>query len=725
MCTFNFDIYSRSFWEFVVKQELLTKLAWDCQDFLCYMSDVETYELYYINQALKNAFGFTSDDDYKGKLCYKVLQHKDEPCEFCNNSKLVEGEKIIWEIQNPVAGGRFSLVDTLVNCEGRKVRVELAFDISKHHEEVESLSQKLSIEATLVRCVQTLMENSEIDEAITSLLAIVGEFYSSESAFLYEIDYIEKTAYNTYTWFNPNFPIPYETNEKIPLEEVQFILDAFETQGEISISSVEEEIEKNSLFYQLLKRQNVHSLMIVPIYTNNKVVGFIGVDNLIRKEKVFSLLHSVAVFAHDDLVKRRLKDQLEYLSYTDSLTGVENRNKFNMMIDEVEANPPKTLGIVYIDVNGLKKINEHYGHHYGDYILKTIASEVSLHLPENIYRIAGDVFIALCPNAKQDEFNATIAKLRKAGAENKEYSFSVGSEWQSKKIDVLRGITNSDEIMYTEKQNYYKTIVNNEVPHRTNAVEIVLYELRQGYFSLYLQPKVELTSGKIVEAEALVRKRNERGELVRPDKFIPIYEHDGTINHVDFFILEQVCILLQKLIRVGKELKISINFSRVTFMQYDLVEKVIEIASKYNIPHELLQIEITESIDKMDLEFFSKKLLAIQEAGFGISLDDFGACYSNLVMLLVNHFSEIKIDKSLIDNITTSAENRVVIKHLIEMVHQIGAATCIVEGIETEEQREILIEYGCPHGQGYLFYRPLAQDDFIKEYEKNLEMHKV
>ncbi len=723
MCTLSFIISSCIAWEFVVKQELLTKLAWDCQDFLCYMSDIETYELYYINQALKNAFGFTSDDDYKGKLCYKVLQHKNEPCEFCNNAKLVEGEKIIWEIQNPVAGRRFSLVDTLVTHEDKKIRVELAFDISKHHEKVEALSNKLSIEETLVRCVHTLMGSSELEDAITSLLAIVGEFYSSESAFLYEIDYIEKTAYNTYTWFNPDFPIPYETNAKLPLEEVQFILDAFEKQGEISVSNVEEEIDKDSRFYKLLKRQKVHSLMIVPVYTNDKVVGFIGVDNLVRKEKVFSLLHSVAIFAHDDIVKRRLKDQLEYLSYTDSLTGVENRNKFNIKIDELEANPPKTLGIVYIDVNGLKKINEYYGHHYGDYILKSIASEVSSHLPENIYRVAGDVFIALCPDVIQDEFNATVAKLRKLGAENKEYSFSVGSEWQGKKIDVLRGITNSDEIMYTEKQNYYKTIVNNEVPRRTNAVDIVLYELRQGYFSLYLQPKVELTSGKIVEAEALVRKRNERGELVRPDKFIPIYEHDGTINHVDFFILEQVCILLQKLISEGRELKISINFSRVTFMQYDLVEKVVEIAKKYNVPHELLQIEITESIDKMDLEFFSKKLLAIQEAGFGISLDDFGACYSNLVMLLVNHFSEIKIDKSLVDNITTSPENRVVIKHLIEMIHQIGSATCIAEGIETEEQRKILIEYGCPHGQGYLFYRPLPQEDFIDEYTKNLETH--
>ncbi len=707
-----------------MKQEALTKLALDCQDFLCYISDTETYELYYINQALKDAFGIVSDEEYLGKLCYKVLQHKDSPCEFCNNSQLALGEKIIWEVDNPVANARYSLVDTLINYNGREARVELAFDISNQHKRVEFLSQKLSMDETLMRCVHALMNDSKIGEAVISLLSIIGEFYSSENAFLYEIEFKEKNSYNAYRWLNPQFPVSHINHEKLSYEEVQFLLQALEEKGEIFASNTEEDLKANPDLYKLVKNHNCESLMIVPLLAKNRIIGFIGIGNMKRQENLFSLLHSVARLAHDDIIKRRLKNQLEFLSYTDSLTGLGNRNKFNRLIEEIEANTPQSLGIIYIDVNGLKKANDLYGHDYGDYVLKRVAKELFACIGENVFRVAGDEFVALCPDIRQEEFEELMKDLRQLSEDNEEITFSVGSEWQGKNINVLRGITHSDEVMYAQKQNYYKSTVSDGVPRRTNAVEIVLFELQQGYFTLYLQPKVVLKTGKIVEAEALVRKRSETGGIVSPEKFIPIYEHDGTIKHLDFYVLEQVCILLQNLIAEGKPLKISVNFSRVTFMQFDLVDEIVRIAAQYNVPHKFLQIEITESIDKMDIEFFGKKLLAIQDAGFGISLDDFGARYSNLVMLLVNHFTEIKIDKSLVDNISTSPQNRIIIRHLIEMVEQLNVAECIAEGIETEEQRDILIEYGCSYGQGYLFYRPMQVADFISAYYKNIEEHK-
>ncbi len=142
--------------------------------------------------------------------------------------------------------------------------------------------------------------------------------------------------------------------------------------------------------------------------------------------------------------------------------------------------------------------------------------------------------------------------------------------------------------------------------------------------------------------------------------------------------------------------------------------------AKYDIPHEYIKIEITESIDKMDFEFFDKKLKRIKNAGFEISLDDFGAKHSNLLMLTMTEFSEVKIDKGLIDYITQSAQNRALVKNILKMISELGTSTCVAEGIETKEQKDMILDFGCTYGQGYYFYRPMSIDEFLIVYQENI-----
>ncbi len=702
------------------------KLAMDNHSFMCYIVDVDTYELLYANETARATFTPFSPEFIPGKACYNYLHGYKEPCIFCNNNLLQEGKKIFSRIQNIKNEKFYSHIDTLLTINGRHLKITYAYNAEEHDDEIASLTKKLSIEDTLIKCVKSLAEDVHIDRAIVNLLSIVCEFYNADRSFIYELDQNSKTAKNVYEWcVDPAFCTPSNTPIIMNEDELQPIIHALETEGEMAIDNIETELDHTSAFYKFLVQRNKKSIHVAPIYSNGKLEYFMGVNNMRESTKDVTLLHSAIVFVADEIKKNNILKQLEHLSYTDALTGLDNRNKYLKRIEELAPRDLTSIGFIHININALKRMNELYGEKYGDSILKQAAHTISTHVVDDIYRIAGDEFIILCPNINESDFESLLATLRKEGKNQSEYSFAVGGVWQDQKIDIRQGLTHANDIMYSEKQNFYKQQAGDALQTRLNPVEILLSEIREKLFKIYLQPKVSLATGKIVSAEALVRKFTLDGNMVPPDRFIPIYENEGTIKHLDFCVLEQVCVVQQKLIKENISLPIAVNFSRVSCLAHDVIDEVVSICEKYDVPHNLIKIELTESMDKMDFDFFHKKIKELKILGFDVSLDDFGAKHSNLLMLTMPEFSEIKIDKGLIDNITTSAENRTVIRNIVKTIKELGKSSCVAEGIETIEQMELLRGFGCDYGQGYYFYRPLPLEAFYEEYKKNCETEKI
>ncbi len=694
--------------------EELSQLAMDTQTFICYIIDFETYELLYVNKAAKEAFALTGNENYLGRHCYELFQLRNSPCEKCNQCELEYGKNTQRDMPIALTGGNYSFIDTLVDVDGRKARFTIAINTTEHYQHVNFLAKKLTREETFIRCIQTLTGEVSTEEAIVSLLKIIGEYHQAERAFLFEINDKTHTAKNAYEWVLHDEAITFDIYPHMEEAELKYLLDAFEKDGECFLNIAT--VDKKSSIYKVLELTKTKIAMISPLYTNGELTAFIGVDNPNRMLDDFSLLHSVAIFVNDDLKKRRFVEELEELSYVDTLTGLNNRNKYMSCLRDIDKRKIHSVGIVHINVDGLKKINDIYGQQHGDFVLQQVASLLKSMLPNELFRLSGDEFIALCFDISNVDFENLIKSLRKESENSNDFSFSVGGLWQDEKIDIVKGVAQASELMFAEKQKYYKKSHLESVKVRSNSVEIILNEIAAEYFSVHYQPKVELTTSKIVGLEALIRKVDGDGNIIPPDKFVPIYEHDGTIRHIDFYVLESVCLLLQTLMSLGKPLKIAVNFSRVTFMSYDLVDEITKIADKYRIPHEYIKIEITESIDKMDFAFFAKKLKAIKEQGFDISLDDFGAMHSNLLMLAMAEFSEVKIDKRLIDNINTNIQNSIVVRNIIKTIKEIGTSICVAEGIETKKQRDLLAEFGCEHGQGYYFYKPMKLEDFLKIY---------
>ncbi len=708
-----------------MKQEDLVKLAIDTQDFICYIKELETCKILYMNKAAKKLTNLTENDNYTDYTCHKLLHDRSTPCEGCNNYEILKHKRSIREFISVLDNIDYTYIDSLMKVDGKDLKISFGFDASKQKRMLEDFSRRLSFEETLIKCIQTLIADVEVEEAIGNLLSIVGEFYHADRAFIFEVDHTTNISTNTYEWsIEPEFATM-DIEPTLNLDPQSFMLELFKNDGQIAIYDPDTELDNTSSLYKILKSTNTQSVLLVPLFEHGILTSFIGVDNPKRMQKDLSLLHSVAIFVADDMKKRKLFKQLEHLSYTDLLTGLDNRNKYVAYLEQLDPRNLKSLGFIHATVNGLKKINELYGEQHGDFILKQVAIILKEHLKGELFRLSGDEFIALCPDITQEEFENLIATLRKKEEETKEFSFAVGGTWQDKKIDIHQGLTHAGEIMYAEKQNFYKAKLSAKVQSRANSVEIILDEIRSGCFSIYLQPKVNLNTGEIAGAEALIRKHNNIGKLVPPDRFIPIYENEGTIRHLDFFVLEEVCKVQKKLIKEGRPLKIAVNFSRVTFIAYDFVDEIIKTCAKYKIPHDYVKIEITESIDKMDIEFFNKKLKNLKEAGFEISLDDFGAKHSNLLMLTTNEFSEVKIDKGLIDNIATSSQNRTLVRNIIRLIKELGTSTCVAEGIETKDQKERLQDFGCNFGQGYYFYRPMPVDEFFLTYQKNERVEKL
>lgn len=686
---------------------------------IVYLADVETYELLFVNHRVKELIDSKYESDWLGKPCYKVLQNMDEPCPFCTNSYLKKNKFYRWEHYNQMLNRYFDVKDKLVEWNNRKLRLEIAVDNTEKERMYLQLKDNLVTEKTLVSCVRTLTMNSDLTAAINNLLGIIGNYYEGERAYIFECNYENNLLVNTYEWCKEGIEPQIDNLKELPLSAADRWMEAFRQKGEFYISRLGEDVDKNSAEYEILEPQGVESLMAAPLMENDDIIGLIGVDNPSVNVEAMMLLQSVSVFVLDDIKKKKLTSQLTKLSYKDTLTGVWNRNKYMEMLDEFERTTPDRVGIVYADINGLKGINDLHGHLYGDRLICNSAEILSDLFPDNVYRIGGDEFIILCPNISHREFNEKVDQLYSKVHEDENRILSIGLKWSENEKGIVKQIVSADKLMYAEKQRYYSVQHPGKNSHKAKLSEELLHEVHQGRFFICIQPKIALETGELYGAEALARKIDSKGRIEMPIQFIQRYETEGIIRYVDLFVLERVCQLLARWNHFRKnDLKIAVNMSRFTLMEYGITEEMQRICDQYGIPTSRIVIEITETMGQMHKEELRFLMDSLKKRGFSVSLDDFGAEYSNLSILVSLQFNEVKIDKSLMDNIVNNERAKIVATHAIALCKELNVTTSVAEGIETEEQLRLLKELKCGVGQGYLFDKPLTEECFENKYIK-------
>lgn len=246
-------------------------------------------------------------------------------------------------------------------------------------------------------------------------------------------------------------------------------------------------------------------------------------------------------------------------------------------------------------------------------------------------------------------------------------------------------------------------------------------KISAGSFIVYYQPQVELKTNSVIGAEALVRGINDKGQIVSPNDFVPYYEALGLIREIDFFVLKSVCLDIKYWGSLGFHPCVSVNFSRVTLMEPDVVKTIKEMCKAHGVDPSRIVIEVTESVEKIDDAKLYLLIDELSETGFRVSLDDFGAEYSNLSLLIERHFDEIKLDKSLIANLDSNKRSQIVVKNISKMCRELGEDRLLAEGIETKEQKQKLTQYKYKYGQGFYFYRPMTQEKFTRVLKRSGE----
>lgn len=699
-----------------MRESFFERLIINQQNLVAYATDTDTNEIIYMTQAAAPLYGFEHVQDTYGKKCYELIQGLDSVCPFCTNSKLVPGQPYHWEHYNEKLQMWFDITDILVMYEGKYCRLEIARDVTAQKEKFDRVSNRLTVEETLVDCIQTLSSEADVNAAVNRFLEIIGRFYAADRAYIFE--YRKNQIKNTFEWCAPNIKPQLDLLQEIPIEYIRDWNHKFELDGEFFITSLDRDLETDSPDYRILKDQGIESLAAAPLKKNGQIIGFLGVDNPMESTGDLSLLRSVCSFVLEEMERRRLIQNLELFSYTDLLTGLQNRNSYIKMLDRLSHQTLRSLGVIYIDINGMKKINDSNGHKYGDRVIKKVADILKSRVENSAYRVGGDEFTVICADIGKQDFQTLTEKLIRDFDRNKEYDVSIGHTWKEGNVSADEEILKADDLMYAEKQRYYHAVLQGDRMARAGIATELLRDIADHRFGVYYQPQICLKTGRIMGAEALVRKWSKRGTLILPDRFIPHYERERVICHLDLFVFETVCADWQNWKRQGIDTHISSNFSRVTLMASDIVTQIKQICRKYEVPAEKITIEVTESISKLDPQQLIDLMNQIVAEGFSVSLDDFGSKYSNLSILTTLDFNEIKFDKSLVDKLSSDAKSRIVMKNTMQICRELPMTRSLAEGIETVEQLDLLHQYHCDYGQGYYFAKPMSAESFLALLKK-------
>lgn len=636
-----------------------------------------------------------------------------------DNSIYPNLEKIDWSTTNIYREYIFERVlqlhfEVVITCIPDSENPILLIAYSIIYEDLDAFT---AFEGTMIKVLAAL--HLKGTKKIDKSLEILGEFYGADKTYFFLLS-DNKKILQSHQW----------TSQKnsSTVSDFDFILDNkklsdwLDTRNEFGIIEIDKNHSahiENSLEGDILRAFQSDNLVISVLEDiNHRPTGFLLVNNSSNQSNDLRVLRSMTRFIEKGTGTVNYQIPQEKKPDRDKLTGLYNRASYASQVDKLNTNPPNKLGIFLADVNGLKKTNAEFGYAKGDALIKEASELMVDHFGPELYRIAGDEFVGFFPNIDEKQFEEYIISLNQRLRKKENcLLFAIGHAWGTGRYDCRNLIHEADAKMFIDKQEYYHSsnCRTEEIADLTLA-ELFSY-LDNDEFMIYLQPQVKLKDSALYGAEALIRRFDKKNQkMVFPDQFIPLYEQKSIIRHIDLFVVESVCKLLREWINEGKEIPISVNLSRVTLQEYGIVDSIVEICDRYKVPHHLLVLEVTERIGLIENNIASALIEAFKKHGFHISLDDFGCAYSNIVTLAQIEVDEVKIDKSLVDNLMTNKKNRTLVKNIVHMCNELEGSSTLAEGIETAEQAKLLYEFGCHLGQGYFYSRPIPVEEFYERY---------
>jgi len=448
------------------------------------------------------------------------------------------------------------------------------------------------------------------------------------------------------------------------------------------------------------------------------------------------------VFCFSDITKyRRINDELSYMAYYDSMTGLLNRNYFVLTLGNLIRKAEKEnaiVSVIFIDIDDFRRINDGLGILIGDETVQQFGDVLRGITNENVFasHFNGDIFcIAIYDPIGSRSVDNVIRDIRNKisepfimtnGAEIS-ISISVGvAEWPEASKNAMELINLSEIVMFKAKHRgknntqYFDHQVIQEFVENLELEQKMEKAIKSDGFFMYYQPQYDTNSKNLRGIEALVRWKDDNGNIVGPGKFIPIAEKNGTILQLGEFVIEKSISDYASLIeKYGeKDIILSINISSIQFKSKNFVNHLISVIKKYEVSPNNIELEITESVFIDDMDDVIRKMNALRQHGIRFSMDDFGTGFSSLSYLRQLPIDTLKIDKSFVDSVVTDGPTRTIAEAIIDLSKKLGFDT-IAEGVEEEVQYSLLKNIGCENIQGYFFGKPMGMDRIDTLYKES------
>ena len=683
-----------------------------------YVAIVEPVQkkLLYMNEAGRAALGI-SIEDVQNMHCYQLFKGCDKACEVCelhaNHAQVLRDDEAEG-LRKYVPHGKFIIQSRYAMWKGVSARAISFFDVNDAEHVERCMEAEMESQETFAKCWSLIMESNSGDTEYEKILRVLTDYYDAECAAI-----VTKNGdqYSEIFEYHKNLGQAVAEGLRASLgqgmfERCEVLLDA---EDFMRPRHIEEVLAEHPDLARELEKKFVHNTIGIALRKFGELIGILMVINPRHNMNDLAMLSQLGVFFGTDLVRKILTDNKTYEADHDVLTRLWSREFFNneWMIDYYPIFK-NGMGVFTADIYRLKDVNKQLGYETGNKRIVELADLLrQVFTGYSMFRYDDDQVIAICHNVDQRQFQKMVDYAKEL-IEELDFEVSRGYSWKQEP-SIYEAIEEAEGYLsihraFLEKENAAAEKLAKKIE------KDILEEIREGNFRMFLQPKVSISSGKTVGAEGLIRLYHPEKGFISPAMFIPVLEQQNEVHLIDLFILSRA-FQFQKAARdAGKEIvPISVNFSKNTLMYPKLMEYITEQCDTYGMPHGMIRIEITETISNMDHMEVKDIARALHTMGFSISMDDFGTQYSNMAVLTQFDFDTVKIDRSMILNIVNDEKNKLILKHTVAMLKELGMEI-IIEGVETAEQVEVLAELGCDTVQGFFFGRPEPEEEFYKLY---------
>ena len=676
-----------------------------------FMVDMKDYTIIYMNVTGQIVFGMKGTMKTNLK-CYELLYNRKNPCPFCKEKDHIE-KPYVRQCFIPKFDKLMYVQERMGMKEQEMVR-EICLRETPFEENIQLRNTNLY---TFMReCYSNIEKGEDLETLLLSCMAHIGKFYHAQRILLLTKNKEEGHLETSLIWEMDSFFA--QGDRKKENKWLEKILELALPNNSILIDT------QDSLGYEEI--QNYYkgddiplAILLTKILKNEKLTGCLVLENVCRNKDAVKTLEAVAsVIQHIQSIFE-LKKNYEDAVSRDQKTGLLNYNCYRQKKETFDADICSALGMVGVHIVDLKRYNQKYGVGRGDELIIFVAEQMKeIFGEDSCYRISGAAFLAVCFDITYENFLHRYEILEQRIKQFYPKSIVSQKVWEQHTISLERLQQQIEEklaVAVNKKQNQDYNINDTTIQELMKGLQ---KSIQNGSFCTFLQPKARVQTNEICGAEALVRYDHKEKGIISPGRFLPVIEKAGLIRYVDLFVLKDVCRMMRQWMDEGWEaFPISLNFSRTTILEPGILTETNRITEYFHIPKELIEIEVTETISSMDNVSLQDIVNQFIKEGYKIALDDFGSEYSNIYVLYSLNLTSLKLDRRIVSDIYHDKKARMVVENVIDLCKKLDII-CVAEGVEMEEQLDVLRNMKCDTIQGYYLNKPLAKQDFESHYIK-------